>query len=282
MYEAYYGLRAKPFSILPDPDFLYWAGSHSMAFSMLEYGIMNRAGFTVITGEVGSGKTTLLRHLVNKLPSDITVGLISNTQGDRGDLLTWLMMSLDQDFDGYSYVGLYKKFERFLRQQHAEQRRTVVIVDEAQNLGARALEDLRMMSNLNGGKQELLQIIIVGQPQLKALLASPELVQFAQRVSSDFHLNVLAREEVSTYIDHRLQVAGATRLLFSDEACDLIGSATDGTPRLINVLCDTALMYGFATEAETITTKIVRSVLDDKRKYGVFPSAPIRPVPSHG
>ena len=271
MYEAYYGLSAKPFSILPDPDFLYWAGPHSMAFSMLEYGMMNRAGFTVITGEIGSGKTTLLRHLLRQLPSDVTVGLVSNTQNDRGDLLHWLMASLGQEFEGQSYVALYKRFEVFLHQQQAHNLRTVLILDEAQNLGARALEELRMMSNLNGDKDERLQIILVGQPELKALLSRPDLVQFAQRVSSDFHLTSLPKQDVAAYIDHRLAVAGAGHLIFSDEACDAIAAASGGIPRLINVLCDTSLMYGFAKDSATITSDIVRTVLHDKRKYGVLP-----------
>ena len=158
-----------------------------MAFSMLEYGVLNHAGFTVITGEVGSGKTTLARHLLEKLPGDITVGLVTNAQGDRGDLLHWLMASLGQDFRDDSYVGLYQKFEAFLVDQHRHGRRTVVIV-ETQNFGAKSLEELRMMSNLNTAQQELLQIIFVGQPQLKTLLSKPELLQFAQRVGSDFHL----------------------------------------------------------------------------------------------
>ena len=271
MYEAFYGLKKKPFSILPDPEFLYWASPHSMAASMLEYGIMNHAGFTVITGEVGSGKTTLIHHLLSRLPGDVTVGLVTNTQGDRGDLLHWLMMSLGQDFEGVSYAGLYQRFEEFLNRQFDRNRRTVLIIDESQNLGARALEELRMMSNMNAGDRELLQIILVGQPELKTLLTRPEMTQFAQRVSSDFHLTLLGKDDVPSYIDHRLNVAGATRLLFSDEACELIYRATQGTPRLINVLCDTSLMYGFAKEAEAITTGIVRLVLDDKRKYGVFP-----------
>lgn len=270
MYEAFYGLHKKPFSILPDPQFLYWASPHSMAASMLEYGVMNHAGFTVITGEVGSGKTTLIRHLLSRLPGDVVVGLVSNTQGDRGDLLQWLMMSLEQDFEGISYVGLHRRFEDYLIQQFNRRKRTVVIIDEAQNLGARAIEELRMMSNINVNDREVLQIILVGQPELKALLSRPEMVQFSQRVSSDFHLSLLGRDDVPAYIDHRLNVAGATRLLFSDEACELIYCATHGTPRLINVLCDTALMYGFATEAEGITSNIVQAVLDDKRKYGVF------------
>ena len=271
MYEAFYGLKTKPFSILPDPEFIYWAGPHSMAYTMLEYGVMNHAGFTVITGEVGSGKTTLLRQLLSKLPQDITVGLVSNTQGDRDDLLQWLMMSLDQEFEGLSYVSLYKRFEDFLKRQRAEGRRTILVIDEAQNLGAKALEELRMMSNINASQQELLQVILVGQPELKALLSRPELRQFAQRVSSDYHLTPLTRGDVPAYIDHRLSVAGATGMLFSNEACDLIYAATRGTPRLINILCDTALMYGFAIEAKGITRALVQAVIDDKRQHGVFP-----------
>ena len=194
MYEPFYGLKTKPFAIVPDPRFIYWAGPHSMAFSMLEYGIVNHAGFTVITGEIGSGKTTLIRHLLSKLPGDITVGLVSNTQGDRGDLLQWVLMAFGQDFEGQSYVGLYRKFETFLTEQHSLGRRTVLIIDEAQNLGVKTLEELRMMSNLNTHDQELLQIVLSGQPELKALLGRPELTQFAQRVSSDFHLGIARTE----------------------------------------------------------------------------------------
>ena len=270
MYEAFYGLHAKPFSILPDPEFLYWAKPHSMAFAMLEYGIMNHAGFTVVTGEVGSGKTTLVRHLLTKLPSDITVGLINNTQGDRGDLLQWLMASFDQEFRDQSYVGLYKDLERFLVNEHQRGRRAVVIVDEAQSLGARSIEELRMMSNISTNKHELLQIILVGQPELKALLSRPEMVQFAQRISSDFHLVPLAKEDVPAYIDHRLSVAGATRLLFTDEACQLVARTAGGTPRLINVLCDTALVYGYGQGVDLITAQVVQSVIDDKRRYGIL------------
>jgi len=270
MYEAFYGLKVKPFSLLPDPNFLYWAGPHSMAFAMLEYGVVNHAGFTVITGEIGAGKTTLIKHLLNKLPGNITVGLVSNIQGDRGDLLNWLLMTFGQDYEGPSYVGLYRRFETFLMEQHAKNQRTVLIVDEAQNLGPKALEELRTLSNVNSSGCELLQIILSGQPELKDLLRRPDLIQFAQRVSSDFHLGLLSREDVPAYIDHRLSVAGATKQLFSDEACDLIYHTTSGTPRLINLICDTSLMYGFAREAKRIRTQIVQAVLDDKQQYGVF------------
>jgi type II secretory pathway predicted ATPase ExeA len=270
MYEAFYGLRTKPFSIIPDPDFLYWTDLHSYAFAVLEYSVLNRAGFAVITGEVGAGKTTLIMHLLNRLPGDVTVGFVSNTQGDRGDLLAWIMMSLGQEFEGLSYPSLYKRFEDFLKKQYSLRHRTVIIIDEAQNLGMRSLEELRMTSNLNSNKQNLLQIILTGQPELKSLLSRPELRQFAQRVSSDFHLGFLRAEEVPEYIQHRMAVAGAEQRLFTDTATKLIYETTRGAPRLINILCDTALMYGFATEAPEISRELVQAVLEDKRKFGVF------------
>ena len=204
MYEAYYGLREKPFSILPDPDLIYWGRAHRMAFSMLEFGVMNNAQFTVITGEVGSGKTTLVRHLLRKLdPRQTNVGLISNTPRGRDELLQCIMMSLNLPFEG-SIPSLLKIFQDFLYSQRPRGRRTVLIVDEAQNLGEGALEGLRMLSNINVDKFQFLQSILVGQPQLKELLLQPELLQFAQRVSSDFHLKALAREEVGEYIGFRL------------------------------------------------------------------------------
>jgi len=271
MYESYYGLTSKPFSIVPDPRFIYWAGPHSMAFAMLEYGIVNHAGFTVITGEIGSGKTTLLRHLLGQLPGDINIGMVANTQGDRGDLLQWILMAFDQDFEGASYVGLYRRFEAFLADNQAIGRRNVLVIDEAQNLGVKALEELRMLSNANTHDRELLQIVLSGQPQLKSLLSRPELAQFAQRVSSDFHLGLLPRSEVARYIHHRLAVAGARRHLFSEDALATIAFSTRGTPRLINILCDTALMYGFGADCDMVTAEIVERVLDDKREFGVFP-----------
>ncbi|HET8726855.1 MAG TPA: AAA family ATPase [Alphaproteobacteria bacterium] len=280
MYEPYYGLRTRPFAVVPDPRFLYWAGPHRLAFAMLEYGIVNHAGFTVITGEVGAGKTTLIRHLLGKLPGDINVGLLATTQSGRGELLEWVLMAFEQAFEGQSYVGLYKAFNDYLSRQHELGKRTVLIIDEAQNLGTGALEELRMISNINTHERELLQIVLSGQPQLKRLLAGPEMTQFVQRVSSDFHLSLLGRREVAGYIDHRLKVAGADRQLFTDDAAELIAYATRGTPRLINILCDTALLYAFAIDAPVADTEIIQKVLDDKREHGVFPLPAAQPDPA--
>jgi type II secretory pathway predicted ATPase ExeA len=270
MYEAFYGLREKPFSILPDPDMIYWGRTHRMAFAMLEFGVMNNAGFTVITGEIGSGKTTLVRYLLRKLDPKIKVGLISNTPHGRDELLRWIMMSLDQPFEG-DYPTLFRRFHNFLYSQYANRNRTILIIDEAQNLGWEALEELRMLSNINADKYQFLQLILVGQPQLRDLLRSPQLLQFAQRVSSDFHLKPLDPADVAQYIDHRLRAVGSRTSLFSREACAAIANASFGIPRVINVLCDTALVYGFAAGAEKITPQLVSEVIEDKRNFGVFP-----------
>jgi type II secretory pathway predicted ATPase ExeA len=271
MYEAYYGLREKPFSILPDPDLIYWGRAHRMAFSMLEFGVMNNAQFTVITGEVGSGKTTLVRHLLRRFDRRrINVGLISNTPRGRDELLQWIMMSLNLPFEG-SIPRLLKIFEDFLYNQRHHGRRTILIVDEAQNLGEGALEGLRMLSNINVDKVQFLQSILVGQPQLKELLNRPELLQFAQRVSSDFHLKALARDEVGDYIGFRLSAVGAREHLFTAEACLLIADASHGIPRMINILCDTALVYGYSAGARHVNSKLMHEVIEDKRNFGIFP-----------
>jgi type II secretory pathway predicted ATPase ExeA len=272
MYEAFYGLRAKPFSILPDPEIIYWGRNHRLAFAMLEYGIMNNAGFTVITGEIGCGKTTLLRYLLRNLDGQMTIGLITSTPRGKAELLQWVMMSLNQPFED-SYPALYKRFQQFLREQYARGRRTVVIIDEAQNLDWESLEELRMFSNINADKDQYLQIILIGQPQLKDLLRSPQLLQFAQRVSSDFHLRPLNLNEVGEYIDYRLRAVGAETQLFSEEAWRTIAHASQGVPRTINILSDTALVYGFATSSEQISADIVKLVIENKSQYGVLPLA---------
>jgi general secretion pathway protein A len=270
MYETYYGLREKPFSILPDPDLIYWGDTHRLAFAMLEFGVMNNAGFTVITGEIGCGKTTLVRYLLRQLNQHISVGLISNTPQGKSGLLQWVMMSLNQAHDG-SYPTLYMRFQKFLHEQHSKGRRTILIVDEAQNLGLEGLEELRMLSNINADKDQFLQIILVGQPQLKDMLRTPQLLQFAQRVSSDFHLKPLIASDVTQYINYRLKAVGSRLQLFSDDACKMIAEASCGIPRTINILCDTALIYGFAANTKQITSALVTMVIENKQHYGVLP-----------
>jgi len=270
MYEAFYGIREKPFTILPDPDLIYWGSMHRMAFTMLEFGVTNNTGFTVITGAIGSGKTTLLRYLLRRLSAHVTMGLISNSPQGRHELLQWILMSFGQPFEG-DYPTLFKRLQDFLYRQHTSRRRTILIIDEAQNLGSDSLEHLRMLSNINADKHQILQLIIVGQPQLRDLLLAPQLHQFAQRISSDFHLQPLSESEVANYIAFRLQAAGATRIMFTREAAAIIAEASGGIPRMINILCDTALVYGFANGHQTISADLVSEVIADKQQYSILP-----------
>jgi type II secretory pathway predicted ATPase ExeA len=270
MYEEFFGLRARPFLTVPDPDFVFWSEVHTLAFTMLRYGLMTRAPITVVTGEIGAGKTMLLRALMRELPEDVEVGLISNAQANRGELLQWILMSLDQPIGDSSYVELFRRLQDHVIEVYASGRRVVLIFDEAQNLSIDALEELRMLSNINADKDELLQIVLVGQPQLRDLLARPELVQFAQRISSDFHLEPLEAEEVERYIQHRLEVAGAQWRIFPPRTCELVRQASRGVPRLVNILCDLCLVYGLAAGVKVIDEALLREFLTGARRRGIY------------
>jgi len=270
MYEAFYGLKEKPFSIQPDPDFLYFGRLHTYAYSMMEYGIKNRAGFIVVSGEIGCGKTTLIRFLLNNLAPNLTVGLVYNTHREIANLLEWIMLALGLPYEGKSQVALFDMFQRYLIDQYKLGKSVLLIIDEAQNLSPDALEALRMLSNINADKYQLLQVMLVGQPQLKEMLTRPEMLQFAQRVEADFHIKPFAASEVHNYIKHRLEVSGRETPLFTPEACARIAEASQGVPRRINILCNTALVYGFSAEAELIDLKLVEEVLSDKVEFGAL------------
>lgn len=269
MYERYYSLTGSPFSILPDPEFLYLGKRHGMAYAMLEYGVCNRAAFSVICGEIGCGKTTLIRHLLNNLGSDLTVGLLSNTHKDIADPMQWIMLAFGQPYEGLSQVGLYEAFQRFLIAEYSAGRRMLLIVDEAQNLSPGALESLRMLSNINADKDQLLQIVLVGQPQLRELLRQPEMRQLTQRVSSHFFIAPLDEAEIEPYIQHRLDVVGCSAPLFTSAACRLLAKASEGIPRTINILCDTALVYGFSANRPVVDARLVDEVLQDRCQFGI-------------
>lgn len=273
MYEAYYGFREKPFSIIPDPGFLYFSPKHQMAFDLLEYGLMNQAGFNVITGEIGTGKTTLLRHLLNQMGPDVSVGLISNTHRSFGELLQWILFAFHLEYKGKEKVEMFHTFLDFIVKQYGQNKRTILIVDEAQNMPAETLEELRMLSNVNADKYQILQVILVGQAQLRETLRRPDMEQFAQRIAVDYHLEPLNQDETRTYIRHRVHIAGGKNTeLFDDAACNAVYLYSQGVPRLINLLCDTALVYGFAEQKDKIDTKIIVDVAKDKQKGGIFPS----------
>lgn len=263
-YLDHYGFAARPFSILPDPGMLFWSDRHKKAFAVLEYGLMARAPLTVVTGEVGAGKTTLIQALLQRLDADTRVGLISNARGDRGDLLRWILNAFDiTPSPGADYVDMFQTFQDFVLSQYAEGRLVVLIFDEAQNLGADALEELRMLTNINSGTDELLQLILLGQPELREIITRPELRQFAQRVSATFHLGSFDGETSAVYIRHRLQKAGGTGNEIDGPACARIHSESRGVPRMINKIADLALVYGAAADRYVIGADIIDELIRD-------------------
>jgi type II secretory pathway predicted ATPase ExeA len=271
MYERFYRLQEKPFTLLPDPGFLYLSDKHRMGLTLLEYGLMNQAGFTVISGEIGAGKTTLIRKLLDSMGQEYTIGLITNTHRSFGELLQWILLAFNLDPRDMSKVAMYQRFVDFVIGEYAQNRRVVLIVDEAQNMDAETLEELRMLSNINADKDLTLQVVLAGQRELRETLRSPELVQFAQRITVDYHLEALSGPETAGYIRHRLQIAGGDPDTFTPRACAAVHRYSGGVPRLINLLCDTALVYGYAEQKRRIDARLVTDVAREKQQGGIFP-----------
>jgi general secretion pathway protein A len=269
IYTSHFGLRERPFTLVPDPDFMFWSPQHKRAFSILEYGILTRAPITLITGEVGAGKTTLLHHLLRSVGEDVRIGLVSNAHGDRGELLRWVLLSLSLVAGPNStYVDLFGQFQAFLIAEYAAGRRVILVFDEAQNLSRESLEELRMFTNINANKDELLQLMLVGQPELRDVIRRPDMTQFAQRISASFHLPAMDAPMVRAYIRHRLRVAGAADDIFSLAATELVYQATMGIPRLVNQLCDLSMVYAFTKDQRRVARLTVQQVLDDKVFFG--------------
>lgn len=267
IYTSHFGLSERPFSLVPDPDFLFWSAEHQRAYAMLEYGIITRAPITLITGEVGTGKTTLLHHLLKTVDSSVRIGLVSNAHGSRGELLRWVMMSLGEPTPhDATYVDLFAAFQSYVIEEYAKGNRVILVFDEAQNLSRESLEELRMFTNINSNKDELLQLVLVGQPELRDIIRQPDMSQFAQRVAASFHLTAMDSKTVRQYIAHRMQIAEAKKNPFSHAAMDLIYESTGGIPRLVNQLCDLALVYAFTKGRKRIMESTIKQVLDD----GVF------------
>jgi type II secretory pathway predicted ATPase ExeA len=267
LYAEFFGLKERPFTLLPDPSLIYWSPQHSRAITVLRFGLMSRAPVTLISGEIGAGKTTLVQALLKEIDEDLTVGLISNAQGGRGELLQWVLNAFGIEArSDTDYVQLFQRFQDFLLKEYAEGRRVVLVIDEAQNLSAEGLEEVRMLTNINSNKDELIQLILVGQPELRDIVRAPNMRQLAQRVAASFHLERLDIERTRAYIAYRLSAAGGTGEEIAPEAVDVIFEHTGGVPRLINQLCDFAMIYAWSDEKRTVTPKEVQSVLND----GVF------------
>lgn len=273
MYEAFYGLTLKPFTLAPNPEFLYRGATHRLALSTLEYGILNRAGFVVLTGEPGMGKTTLIQQLLAEHRDHFSIGLITNTHGGMDSLLPWILLAFGLSDKEQGTLESFSSFSQFVAGEGKAGRRVLLIVDEAQNLGVQLLEELRLLSNMNTEKEQTLQIILSGQPDLRTLLQRKDLTQFAQRVTVDYALEPFKEEDTLTYISHRLRVAGRIEPLFTHQAGLMIHRLTGGIPRLINQLCDTSLTYGFAEQTHPISTALVTQAATDRSKGGILPLA---------
>lgn len=243
---------------------LFWSPAHHKAFTILEYGLMTHAPLTVVTGEVGAGKTTLIQALLRQIDPGLRVGLVSNARGDRGDLLRWVLNALDVPAPpGADYVTLFQIFQDFVVAQYAAGHRVVLIFDEAQNLGAEMLEELRMLTNINSGSDDLLQLILLGQPELREIITRPELRQFAQRVSATFHLKSMDAATTAGYIAHRLRQAGGTGTEFEPAAIARIHAEADGVPRVVNKICDLGLVYAMAAGRQTVGADLIAELIDD-------------------
>jgi general secretion pathway protein A len=263
MYETFYGLREKPFQITPDPEYLYRSPKHEAALTYLEYGVSENTGFILLTGEVGSGKTTLVQYMMGQLPHRTEAAMVFNTNVTPPELLAFILEGFGAPRAQGDRVALLRALAGFLVDRFVHRKHVVLILDEAQNLSEAALEEVRMLSNLRKDGQPLLQIILVGQPELAAKLRKPALRQFAQRIAASYHLTGLNRQETGSYIAFRLKQAGARADLFEPAAVDLIHELSGGIPRAINLTCQAALVYGFAEGAVSIGVDIIRQVRED-------------------
>jgi len=264
MYHKYFDFKESPFNLTPNSKFFYSSAKHTEALSTLIYAIKERKGFVVITGDIGSGKTTICRTLLSQLDSNVQTALITNTHITGKDLLTSILDDLEVDYTSGSKARLLNKLNEYLITQLRMDYNVVLIIDEAQNLSPSVLEEVRMLSNLETEQEKLIQIILLGQPELKRKLALPSLEQLRQRISVFFYLTPLDKKDTLAYIEHRLKIASQSdRKYFTDKALDLVYEYSNGVPRLINQICDSALLTAYISEFEQISSRTVREVIGE-------------------
>jgi general secretion pathway protein A len=263
MYLQFFGLRETPFSPTPDPKFLFQSTRHREALAQLRYGVRERKGFTVLTGEIGTGKTTLLRTLLSKLDRDTHVAYIHNSALGIEGLLEYMLQDWGVKSTGVTHAQRLFELNEFLIDQHRQDLSPVLVIDEAQNLSVPTLEAVRLLSNFETSSQKLMQILLVGQPELRDKLNSPELRQLKQRVGLRCHIAPLSPEETRLYIRHRLRVAGASDGgIFTDAAIQRITEYSQGIPRVVNIVCDHCLLSGFADSKRRIDSGLVDEAVD--------------------
>lgn len=268
MYERFYNLKTKPFRLSPDPRFLYQSPGHAKALAYLRYGLQTGEGFVVITGEVGAGKTTLARALLGGLHDDsIIAAQLVTTHLGEDELVRAICNAFGLRTGNEEKAQLLKRLETFLMARAREGKRALLVVDEAQNLPPKSLEELRMLSNYQAGERALLQSFLLGQAEFKKVLQSPDMEQFRQRIIVSYHLGPLDMEETRKYIEHRLNLVGWKQdPAISDEAYEIIHQASQGIPRKINTLCDRLFLYGCLEEIHEINADVVGLVVDEQRK----------------
>ncbi len=264
MYEKFFELEKKPFELVPNPEFLFLSKSHKKAIVYLDYGLKEHSGFILVTGEVGSGKTTIVRNLLKNLDDTVTLSKVFNTKVTSEQLIAMVNDDFGLDTAHKDKITLLRELTDFLIDQHAAGRWPTLIIDEAQNLSGELLEEVRMLSNLETDTSKLLQIILVGQPELRKTLAQPELRQLRQRISISCHLMPLSRQETEDYIFHRLEIAGNRNAVSFDEgSIDIIYSFSRGIPRLVNIICDFLMLSAFAEETRRMTKELVQEVIGE-------------------
>jgi len=264
MYEKHFSFKHKPFDLVPNPDFLFLSTTHRKAITYLDYGIKEKIGFILITGEIGSGKTTIIRNLIKNLDSSVKLSRINNTKVSSDQLIAMINEDFGLDIDGKNKTKLLSELNSFLIEQYSKKIQPVVLIDEAQNLSPDLLEEVRLLSNLETDRAKLLQIILVGQPELRVTLMLPELLQLRQRVNISYHIAPLTIDETSGYLKHRLTIAGNPDVMKLDKnMLDIIYRFSRGIPRLINILCDFALLSAFAEGKKEVTAETVTEVAAD-------------------
>ena len=275
MYTSFFGLNEKPFTITPDPRYLFMSERHGEGLAHLVYGVTESGGFIQLTGEVGTGKTTLVRTLLGQIPSEVDIALILNPQLTAIEFLMAICeeLGIERPKERYSAKALIDALNRHLLEAHSQGRRTILLIDEAQNLSEDVLEQLRLLTNLETARQKLLQIILIAQPELREKLAQENLRQLAQRVTGRYHLEPLSNEETFNYIDHRLRVAGALIEIFDSAAKREVYRLSGGVPRIINVICDRALLGAYSQESRTVDKTLVRKAASEVSGQKVRPGA---------
>ncbi len=273
MYQQYFGLTESPFSIAPDPRYLYLSDKHREALAHLLYGVGDQGGFVVLTGEVGTGKTTICRCLLQQVPDNAEIAFIINPRQSINQLLQSIFSDLSLPYHkGDTSKDLIDQLNSHLLDAHSRGINTILIIDEAQNLSVDVLEQLRLLTNLETNEKKLLQLVLLGQPELNDLLAKPELRQLAQRVTARYHLAPLSKLEIAEYIEHRLSIAGCRAELFPASSIKTIFQLSEGVPRLINLICDRTLLGIYATNQQRATPAIVKKAAQE-----IFPGKPIFP-----